>query len=105
MGLGRVAAFISVPSQQHQVNAFGQGELDNLVQGVEEITQPRRKPGLRVDTAVVLHTDMQVRKMEDSHPSSPPRYQYLTAEIMSLGGHKKQEELGRDSGLPGGSIT
>ena len=40
VGLGRVPALVGVAGQQHQINAFVQGKLHNLVQGIEKISQP-----------------------------------------------------------------
>ena len=60
MGLSRVAPFVGVAGQQHQIYPFIQSKLHHLVQRVEEISQPGGKPRLRVGSAVILHTDMEV---------------------------------------------
>ena len=67
MGLGRVAALIHISGQQNQIHFLGQGKLRYFVQGTEKIPQSGGKAGSRVEAAIVLHADMQVGKMQDTH--------------------------------------
>ena len=110
MSLRRVAPFVGVTGQQHQIDPFIQSKLHHLLQRIKEISQPGGKPRLRVGAAVILHTDMEVGKMKDSHLNGSigfPRASIIivwvaslrfTSQIMLADQTNKQEAWRRDFG-------
>ena len=74
VGLARIPTLVGVAGQDHHVDAVGQGKLHQLVQRIQEIPQPRGQPSGRIGAAIVLHTDVQIREMQNSHRELTPTW-------------------------------
>src|SRR5207244_10571775 len=65
MGWRRIARLVDVPGEEDQVDPGLYSAVDGLVQRSEKIVQPLVEASLRVDPAIVLHSDVRVREMGD----------------------------------------
>ncbi len=67
--LRRIPRFIRIAREKHHVNLIVQRKVDEFVECVQEVSQPRRESCLRVGPAVVLDADVQVSEVDDFHAS------------------------------------
>ncbi len=74
LGLGRLAGLIGVPAEKDEVDMVFQGEVDELVEGGQEIGQAGGKAGGGVDATVVLDAEVQVGEMDDLHFTHSNRF-------------------------------
>ena len=67
-----------VPGEDRQVGLMRQGVVDDFVQAFEKVADPARGAGDRIQSAVVLHADVQIGEVQQADgighavPAVPP---------------------------------
>ena len=66
-GRVRIAVPVGVAGEQDQIDLLADGGIDDEFQAAREVGQARVQPGRWIHAAVVLHTEVEVGKMEQTH--------------------------------------
>ena len=63
----RGAVLVGIPGKDDQVHFFGDGRLDDGIQGLEEIQHAQRQARFGVVAAIIGHVDVRVGEMQEFH--------------------------------------
>ena len=62
-----LAVLVGVAREDDRVDAFGQGVVDEVVEGSDEVLHPARPTQLRHGPPVVFDTNVKICEMENAH--------------------------------------
>ena len=63
----RRTVLVGIPGKNDQINFFGNGGVDDGIEGFKEIQDAQRQARFRVVAAIIGHVDMRVGEVQEFH--------------------------------------